>query len=153
MLLDKSLLVSEDQGITATEVSEDSIDLQQARDLGVGGPLYGWVICTAIGTPGSGTCGFQVISGTGHTDGVIDAGIVVVATTPQTADDNITVGMHPVFIPFNPDPSGLWGTAQRYLGIRYNAGVNLPAGWKFTAGFTCAVDASVRIYPSGFAVL
>ncbi len=150
MLLDKALLVSEDQGVTSTDVSDDSVDLKQARDLGVGEPIWGFVICTAIGTPAAGTCGFQVVTAS---NAALSSDVVVVATTPQVADENITVEMHPVFIPFNPDPAGLFGAAQRYLGIRYNCGVDLPAGWTFTAGFTKDVDASVRVYPSGFAVL
>jgi hypothetical protein len=150
MLLDNALLVSDEQDVTVTAVSTNSVDLKTARDLGVGESIYAFFVCTAIGTVATGTTGFQIVTAS---DAALTTGLIIVATTPQIVDDDITVDMRPVFLPFNPDPSSLIGNAQRYLGVRYNVAAAMTGTWAYTAGFLHGIDASARIYPSGFEVL
>ncbi len=49
MITDKLLRVSEDQALTTTAVSTDTIDLSVARDMGEGGDLFmNFAVTTAL---------------------------------------------------------------------------------------------------------
>jgi hypothetical protein len=143
MITDKLLRVSEDQALTTTAVSTDTIDLSVARDMGEGGDLYmNFAVTTALA--GGTSVKFEVISSAsanlgsptviGSTDAIVTASLV--------AGYNTAVRINPQIA----------STGQRYLGARYTISGTYTSG-KVTADVVLDVQDGRKFYASGFAVV
>jgi len=119
MITDKLLRVSEDQALTTTAVSTNTIDLSIARDMGEGHPLFMNFAVTAALTGGT-SVKFEVISSAsanlssptviGSTDAIVTASLVT--------GFNTAVRINPAIA----------STGQRYLGARYTISGTYSAG-------------------------
>ena len=142
MITDKLLRVSEDQAITTTAFSTDTIDLGVARDVGEGTALYmNFAVTTALANGTS--VKFEVVSSanaklSSHT--VIGSSDAVL-TAALTAGKNVVVRI-------NPD---IAGKGQRYLGARYTVSGTYNAG-KVTADVVETIGDGQKYYASGFTV-
>jgi hypothetical protein len=119
MFIDVLLRVSDAQALTATAVSEDSIDLGDVtpkRKVGTGEPMgFGLAVDVALAgtTP---TFNVEVISAT---NGALTAGIIVHAQYTKTQAEMIAGALFFLAIP--------QGTpTQRFVGLRYNLGGTTP---------------------------
>ena len=141
MIADKLLQVSSDQAITATAVSENTIDLQAARDIGAGESTYFiFTVKEAFATGTSLT--FQIISSASAdlSSATVITASGAVATANLAIGDQVALRL----------PAQVDSTGQRYLGANY-----VVAGSDFTAG---EIDADVvldlqdgqKYYASGF---
>ena len=142
MITDKLLRVSEDQALTTTAFSTDTIDLSVARDVGDGTALYlNFCVTTALANGTS--VKFEVVSsananlGTPTVIGSSDA----ILTAALTAGKNVVVRI-------NPD---IAGKGQRYLGARYTIAGTFNAG-KVTADVVETIGDGQKYYASGFTV-
>ena len=142
MITDKLLRVSEDQALTTTAVSTNTIDLSVARDVGEGESLYMNFAVTAALTGGT-SVKFEVISSAsadlssptvlGSSDAIVSASLV--------AGKNVAVRINP----------NIASTGQRYLGARYTIVGTYTAG-TVTADVVMSIQDGKKFYASGFTV-
>ena len=142
MITDKLLRVSEDQAVTSTAVSTNTVDLGSARDIGEGTPLYmNFAVTEAFANGTSIT--FEVTTSASanlSTPTVIGSSTAVV-TSALTLGKNVVVRL-------NPD---IGGKGQRYLGARYTVAGTMNAG-KVTADVVETIGDGQKYYASGFTV-
>ena len=142
MITDALLRVSEDQAVTSTAVSTNTVDLGTARDIGEGTPLYmNFAVTEAFANGTSIT--FEVITSASanlSTPTVIGSSTAVV-TAALTLGKNVVVRL-------NPD---IGGKGQRYLGARYTVAGTMNAG-KVTADIVETIGDGQKYYASGFTV-
>ena len=142
MITDKLLRVSEDQAITGTAVSTNTIDLGVARDVGEGTPLYiNFAVTTAL--TGGTSVTFEAIS-----SAAADLGSpTVIGSSAAVVTASLTAGKN-VVVRINPD---IAGKGQRYLGARYTVAGTYSAG-KVTADVVETIGDGQKYYASGFTV-
>lgn len=145
MLTDALTLVSSDQAVTATAVSEDVIDLLQNRDIGEGEQLFMAFTCkVAAVSAGATTVTFQVVTD----DNTTLASPTVIAQSQDIPKASLVIG-HQVFVPIPPQ---IASKGERYLGAQYTVAVaNLSAG-TWDASIVRNVGDSKKFYPSGYTV-
>ena len=142
MITDKLLRVSEDQAITTTAFSTDTIDLGTARDVGEGTALYmNFAVTTALANGTS--VKFEVVI----SDNANLSSPVVVGSSDAILTAALTVGKN-VVVRINPD---IAGKGKRYLGARYTVAGTFNAG-KVTADVVETIGDGRKYYASGFTV-
>tara|TARA_Y100000739_G_C20330324_1_gene338520 strand:+ start:183 stop:614 length:432 start_codon:yes stop_codon:yes gene_type:complete len=142
MITDKLLRVSEDQALTTTAVSTDTIDLSVARDVGEGTALYmNFAVTEALANGTS--VKFEVISSAAANLG----SPTVIGSTDAILTAALTLGKN-VVVRINPD---IAGKGQRYLGARYTIAGTFNAG-KVTADVVETIGDGRKFYASGFTV-
>ena len=142
MITDKLLRVSEDQAITTTAFSTDTIDLGTARDIGEGTALYmNFAVTTALANGTS--VKFEVVTSANAnlSSPVVVGSSDAVLTAALTAGKNVVVRI-------NPD---IAGKGKRYLGARYTVAGTYNAG-KVTADVVETIGDGQKYYASGFTV-
>jgi len=143
MITDALLRVSEDQALTTTAVSTNTIDLSVARDMGEGTTLYmNFAVTEALANGTSVT--FEVITSASANLGtptVIGSSAAIV-TASLTLGKNIVVTLNP----------SIAGKGQRYLGARYTIAGTFNAG-KVTADIVETIGDGQKYYASGFTVV
>lgn len=142
MITDKLLRVSEDQALTTTAVSTNTIDLSVARDVGEGTELFmNFAVTTALA--GGTSVTFEVISSAAAalTSPTVIGSSNAVLTAALVQGKNVAVA-------FNPQ---IASTGQRYIGARYTiAGVYTSGA--VTADVVASVQDGQKFYASGFSV-
>ncbi len=142
MITDKLLRVSEDQALTTTAVSTNTIDLSVARDVGEGTALYmNFAVTEALANGTS--VKFEVISSAAANLGTP----TVIGSTDAILTAALTLGKN-VVVRINPD---IAGKGQRYLGARYTIAGTFNAG-KVTADVVETIGDGRKFYASGFTV-
>ena len=142
MITDKLLRVSEDQAITTTAFSTDTIDLSVARDVGEGTALYmNFAVTTALANGTS--VQFEVVSSANANL----SSPTVIGSSNAVLTAALTVGKN-VVVRINPD---IAGKGQRYLGARYTIAGTFNAG-KVTADVVETIGDGQKYYASGFTV-
>ena len=142
MITDKLLRVSEDQALTTTAVSTNTIDLSVARDVGEGTALYmNFAVTEALANGTS--VKFEVISSAAANLG----SPTVIGSTDAILTAALTLGKN-VVVRINPD---IAGKGQRYLGARYTIACTFNAG-KVTADIVETIGDGRKFYASGFTV-
>ena len=142
MITDKLLRVSEDQAVTSSAYSTNTIDLGTARDVGEGTALYMNFALTEAFANGT-SITFEVVTSpnanlSSHT--VIGSSATIL-TAALTLGKNIVVRI-------NPD---IAGKGKRYLGARYVVAGTMNAG-KVTADVVETIGDGQKYYASGFTV-
>ena len=142
MITDKLLRVSEDQALTTTAVSTNTVDLGTARDMGEGTALYmNFAVTTALANGTS--VKFEVISSASANLG----SPTVIGSSDAILTAALTLGKN-VVVRFNPD---IAGKGQRYIGARYTIAGTFNAG-KVTADIVETIGDGRKYYASGFTV-
>ena len=142
MITDKLLRVSEDQAVTSTAVSTDTIDLGVARDMGEGTPLYmNFAVTTAM--TGGTSIKFEVITSAAANLG----SPTVIGSSDAILTAALTLGKN-IVVRLNPD---IAGKGQRYLGARYTVSGTFNAG-KITADVVETIGDGKKFYASVFTV-
>ena len=142
MITDSLLRVSEDQAITTTAFSTNTIDLGTARDIGEGSALYmNFCVTTAL-TNGT-SVKFEVVTSANAnlSSPTVIGSSDAVLTAALTQGKNIVVRI-------NPDKGG---TGKRYLGARYTVSGTYNAG-AVTADVVETIGDGQKYYASGFTV-
>ena len=142
MITDKLLRVSEDQAVTSTAYSTNTVDLSVARDVGEGTALYMNFALTEAFANGTNIT-FQVVTSANanlSSHSVIGSSDAIV-TASLTLGKNIVVRI-------NPD---IAGKGKRYLGARYLVTGTMNAG-KVTADIVETIGDGQKYYASGFTV-
>lgn len=124
MIIDRLLNVSTAQALTAAAVSEDSVDLTNARDIGAGEPLIGTflVVTALLASGGAATLTVELISAD---DAALTSNVVSHASTEAIPKASLVAGYkRTLAVP----PRTNIG-ADRYWGFRYT-----PATNDFTSG-------------------
>jgi hypothetical protein len=143
MITDKLLRVSEDQALTTTAVSTDTIDLSVARDMGEGGDLYmNFAVTTALA--GGTSVKFEVISSASANLG----SPTVIGSTDAIVTASLVAGYNTA-VRINPQVASL---GQRYLGARYTISGTYTSG-KVTADVVLDIQDGRKFYPSGVTVV
>ena len=142
MITDKLLRVSEDQAVTSTAVSTNTVDLGTARDMGEGTPLYmNFVVTTQLA--GGTSITFEVI-----TSAAADLGTpTVIGSSTAVATASLVAGKT-IVVRLNPEIAGL---GQRYLGARYTVAGTYSSG-AVTADIVETIGDGQKSYASGFTV-
>ena len=142
MITDKLLRVSEDQALTTTAVSTNTIDLSVARDMGEGTTLYmNFAVTEALANGTSVT--FEVITSASANLGTP----TVIGSSAAIVTASLTLGKN-IVVTLNPD---IAGKGQRYLGARYTVAGTFNAG-KVTADIVETIGDGQKYYASGFTV-
>ena len=142
MITDKLLRVSEDQAITTTAFSTDTIDLSVARDVGEGTALYmNFAVTTALANGTS--VKFEVVSSANANL----SSPTVIGSSDAILTAALTVGKN-VVVRINPQVAS---KGQRYLGARYTVAGTFNAG-KITADVVETIGDGRKYYASGFTV-
>ena len=142
MITDKLLRVSEDQALTTTAVSTNTIDLSVARDVGEGTALYmNFAVTEALANGTS--VKFEVITSASANLG----SPTVIGSSDAILTAALTVGKN-VVVRLNPE---IAGKGQRYLGARYTIAGTFNAG-KVTADVVETIGDGRKFYASGFTV-
>ena len=142
MITDALLRVSEDQAITSTAFSTNTIDLSVARDVGEGTALYmNFAVTTALANGTS--VKFEVVSSANANL----SSPTVIGSSNAVLTAALTVGKN-VVVRINPD---IAGKGQRYLGARYTVSGTYNAG-KVTADVVETIGDGQKYYASGFTV-
>lgn len=145
MITDKLLRVSEDQAVTATAVSTNTIDLGVARDIGEGMDLYMvFTVTETFATLTSLTIDVITDDNAALSSGAVNAstGAITLASGGLAAGQQYAVRI-------NPDIAGV---AERYMGAKYTvSGSNATAG-KITADIVTDIQDGKKSYASGFTV-
>ena len=142
MITDKLLRVSEDQALTTTAVSTNTIDLSVARDMGEGTTLYmNFAVTEALANGTSVT--FEVITSASANLGTP----TVIGSSAAIVTASLTLGKN-IVVTLNPD---IAGKGQRYLGARYTIAGTFNAG-KVTADIVETIGDGQKYYASGFTV-
>ena len=142
MITDKLLRVSEDQAITTTAFSTDTIDLGTARDIGEGTALYmNFCVTTALANGTS--VKFEVVTSANANL----SSPTVVGSSDAILTAALTQGKN-VVVRINPD---IAGKGKRYLGARYTVAGTFNAG-KVTADVVETIGDGQKYYASGFTV-
>ena len=142
MITDSLLRVSEDQALTTTAVSTNTIDLSVARDMGEGTTLYmNFAITEALANGTSVT--FEVITSASANLGTP----TVIGSSAAIVTSALTLGKN-IVVTLNPE---IAGKGQRYLGARYTVAGTMNAG-KVTADIVETIGDGQKFYASGFTV-
>lgn len=143
MITDKLLRVSEDQALTTTAVSTDTIDLSVARDIGEGQDLFmNFAVTTALA--GGTSVKFEVITSAAANLG----SPTVIGSTDAIVTASLVAGYNTA-VRINPQIASL---GQRYLGARYTISGTYSSG-KVTADVVTDVQDGRKFYPSGVTVV
>lgn len=143
MILDKLLMFSEAQAVTATAASTDTIDLGpikgNRRDIGVGEPLEFWATVNAsAAAAGAATLNVQLQTSSDNSawTTLYDSGSIALAS--------LTVGKR---ILSTKVPQGV----LKYLRVNYVVGTGPLTAGAFTSGINLDVDANTH-YATAFTV-
>ena len=142
MITDSLLRVSEDQAITTTAFSTDTIDLGTARDIGEGTALYMNFALTEAFANGTNLT-FEVVTSANANLSSHD----VIGSSATIATAALTLGKN-IVVRINPD---IAGKGKRYLGARYVVTGTMNAG-KVTADVVETIGDGQKYYASGFTV-
>ena len=139
MILDKLLMFSEAQAVTATAASTDVIDLAPVdgtrRDIGVGYPLEFWATVDTTATAGgAATLNVQLQTSPDNSTWttIYDSGALALSA--------LTVGKR---LFSTKVPAGV----QRYLRVNYSVGTGPLTAGAFTSGINLDVDNNTPYYP------
>ena len=142
MITDKLLRGSEDQAVTSSAYSTNTVDLSVARDVGEGTALYmNFAVTTALANGTS--VKFEVITSASANLG----SPTVIGSSDAVLTAALTLGKN-VVVRFNPE---IAGKGQRYLGARYTISGTFNAG-KVTADVVETIGDGRKFYASGFTV-
>ena len=142
MITDSLLRVSEDQALTTTAVSTNTVDLSVARDMGEGTTLYmNFAVTEALANGTSVT--FEVITSASANLG----SPTVIGSSAAIVTASLTLGKN-IVVTLNPE---IAGKGQRYLGARYTVAGTMNAG-KVTADIVETIGDGQKFYASGFTV-
>ena len=142
MITDKLLRVSEDQAVTSTAYSSETIDLSVARDIGEGTALYMNFALTEAFANGTNIT-FEVVTSANSNLSSHD----VIGSSATIATAALTLGKN-IVVRINPD---IAGKGKRYLGARYVVTGTMNAG-KVTADVVETIGDGQKYYASGFTV-
>ena len=142
MITDELLRVSEDQAVTATAYSTNTIDLSVARDIGEGTALYMNFALTEAFANGTNIT-FEVVTSANSNLSSHD----VIGSSATIATAALTLGKN-IVVRINPD---IAGKGKRYLGARYVVTGTMNAG-KVTADVVETIGDGQKYYASGFTV-
>ena len=143
MITDKLLRVSEDQAITTTAFSTDTIDLGTARDIGEGTALYmNFAVTTALANGTS--VKFEVVTSANANL----SSPTVIGSSDAILTAALTLGKN-VVVRLNPE---IAGKGQQYLGARYTVAGTYTGG-KITADIVETIGDGRKYYASGFTVV
>ena len=142
MITDKLLRVSEDQAVTSTAVSTNTVDLSVARDVGEGTALYMNFALTEAFANGT-SITFQVITSANANLSSPD----VIGSSDAIVTASLTLGKN-IVVRINPD---IAGKGKRYLGAKYVVAGTMNAG-KVTADIVETIGDGQKYYASGFTV-
>ena len=142
MITDSLLRVSEDQAVTSTAYSTNTIDLSAARDVGEGTTLYMNFALTEAFANGTNLT-FEVVTSANANLSSHD----VVGSSATIATAALTLGKN-IVVAINPQ---IASKGKRYLGARYVVTGTMNAG-KVTADVVETIGDGQKYYASGFTV-
>lgn len=144
MITDKLLRVSEDQAVTASAVSTNTIDLSVARDIGEGKNLYMvFTVTETFATLTSLT--FKILN---DDSAALGSPVVLAASDAIAAADLVAGKQVTLQIPPQIASKGL-----QYLGAAYTVGGSSATAGKVTTDIVEAIQDGKKFYASGFSVV
>jgi len=145
MITDKLLRVSEDQALTTTAVSTDTIDLSIARDIGEGEQLFlEFIVGTAFTAAGAATLTAQAITSAAAalTSPVVTGETGAIAVASLTAGTRFYIALSPT----------IGSIGQRYFGANYVVATGPMTAGTITCNLVHAVMDGAKVYASGYSV-
>ena len=144
MITDKLLRVSEDQALTTTAVSTNTVDLSVARDMGEGHDLFmNFAVTTALS--GGTSVTFEIIVAD---NAALSSNVTVIGSSGAVLTAALGAGTN-IAVRFNPL---IGSTGKQYLGARYTISGTYSAG-KVTADVVETIQDGKKYYASGFTVV
>ena len=142
MITDSLLRVSEDQAVTSTAYSTNTIDLSVARDVGEGKTLYmNFALTEAFANCTNITFEAVTSANANLSSHDVVGSSTTIATAALTLGKNIVVAINPQIA----------SKGKRYLGARYVVTGTMNAG-KVTADVVETIGDGQKYYASGFTV-
>lgn len=149
MIIDGLLQLASAQAVTASAVSQNTIDLGGTRDPGAGERMY--VVITvdqAATAAGAATVQFQVISSAAANLG----SPTVLMETDAIPKTDLTLGRKPIVMEVPRANLLAQPIGQRYLGLNFNVGTGPLTAGQFTVNLVHDVQDMSKFYPGGFTV-
>lgn len=141
MILDQQLLLSDKQALTTTAFSTNTIDLTNARDLGIGDNDLELVIMVNTAMTGGTSCQFAYVTSANADLSTPN----VIVQTPAIVAASLTAGSE--WLRVQIPALSLTAQMQRYIGVQYTIVGAFGAG-TVTAGIVLDRQGIVY-YPSG----
>jgi len=141
MILDQQLLLSDKQALTTTAFSTNTIDLTNARDLGIGDNDLELVIMVNTAMTGGTSCQFAYVTSANADLSTPN----VIVQTPAIVAASLTAGSE--WLRVQIPALSLTAQMQRYIGVQYTIVGTFGAG-TVTAGLVLDRQGIVY-YPSG----
>ena len=149
MLLDNNLKLSDEQAVTSTAVSENTLDLSQSRDIAPGRPLYGvFTVTESAAAAGAATVTFEIISSAAAD---LSSPTVLSSSGPIGKAD-LAASRTPIAVPLAPHVLASLDTGQRYLGFRFTVATGPLTAGKFTSYLNDSYPSGQKTYPGGYTV-
>lgn len=149
MITDAFTKISADQVLTlnaTSALSDNSIDLSQAKDIGEGEEMFMLFTITELVASAATSVTFEIITAT---DAALTGTVTSRSSTGAIAYGSLTAGTN-IAVRI---PPLLGSTGQRYLGARYTTAGNNSAGTgKVTTQIVKDLQDGKKYYSSGFTV-
>jgi hypothetical protein len=144
MITDKYLRLSENQAVTASAVTTNTVDLSQARDIGEGKPLY--MVFTITETFATLTSlAFNVVT---DDNASLSSPTVINTVSVTLASGGLAAGKQIVL----PIPPLKGSKGERYLGASFTVGGSNATTGKITTDIVETFQGGQKYYASGFTV-
>lgn len=145
MITDKLLRLSDSQAITGTEVSENLINLSQAREIGEGKNLFMvFTIMEAFNTLTDLT--FAIL--TNNVEDLTTTPTTIASKTVTLASGGLALGQQHVL----PIPPQIASLGEQYLGASYTVNGSNPSTGQITTDIVEAVQDGKKFYASGYSL-
>ena len=150
MITDALMLLASQQAVTATAVSQNTIDLgAQARDIGAGEPLYLCITVDETATAGgAATVDFAVIASANQNL----SSQTVLTTTGPIAIADLVAGRKPIYVPIPANNLSAYPIGRRYLGAVFTVATGPLTAGKFTVNVVRDRQDTGKHYASGYTV-
>jgi Bbp16-like protein len=149
MITDGLLQLASAQAVTASAVSQNTIDLGLSRDAGAGEELF--VVITVdqtVAAAGAATVQFQVITSASPNLSTP----TVLMQTDAIAKTDLPAGRRPIVIELPRSNALAQPLGQRYLGLNFNVGTGPLTAGQFTVNVVHDVQDMGKFYPSAYTV-
>lgn len=150
MITDALLLLASAQAVTATAVSQNTIDLGSLpRDIGAGEPLY---LCITVDETVTAAGSATVLFGAVVSDNTDLSSGDTLAATGQIPKADLVAGRKPIFLPIPNNNLSANPKGKRYFGANFTVGTGPLTAGKFTVNVVHTRQDVSKYYPSGWTV-
>lgn len=151
MITDQLLQLASQQAVTASAVSQNTVELATvARDIGAGEPLYLCITVDDTATAaGAATVDFAALTSANQN---LTTTQTLLATTGPIPVSELTAGRKPIYVPIPANNLSAFPIGRRYFGAGFTVATGPLTAGKFTVNVVHDRQDVGKHYPSGYTV-